>query len=203
MLFCKTYGNVLPRQPDHYTTSLTLKVTSLLICSFRFRHKSNTCSFKCSVTSWQLFRLGCLIFFWHGSPQNMHLLLLLKGLSWLGVFCFGYTRIADNFCVVLFSYNSNEVVLVSLDVSPNQYGWTFYKTSLDFPTPFSHSAMNLLHFLWYMANHTCIYNKWLRGCTPTVAKKSKWNYISQICKNWHLNQCTMKVVYLITSCIWN
>ena len=29
-----------------------------------------------------------------------------------GFFCSGYTRIADNFCVVLFSYNSHKVVLV-------------------------------------------------------------------------------------------
>ena len=54
--------------------NLTLKATPLLIWSFCFWHESNTYSFKCDVvTSWQLFRLGCLIYFWYGPQENMHL----------------------------------------------------------------------------------------------------------------------------------
>ena len=45
----------------------------------------------------------------------------------MDVFCFDYKRIADIFYVVLFSCNSHKVVLVSLDVSPNQYGELFKK----------------------------------------------------------------------------
>ena len=123
---------------------------------------------------------------------------LVKGVSWLGVFCFGSTDITDNSYVVLFSYNSHEVVLVSLDVSPYQYGWTFYKTSLDFPNLSSHPAIDLLYFPLIYGKTHCIYIDCFIRCTPKVLKKSKWKYISQILKNWHLNQCTMKVVSLVT-----
>ena len=36
---------------------------------------------------------------------------------------------------------------------------------------------------WYMANNTCIYIDWFRGCTSKVVNKSKWKYISQIFQN--------------------
>ena len=71
MLFCKTYGNVLPRQLDRYTTSL-LKLLLCLFGHFAFDMKV-TRAFQ-SNTSWQLFWLGCLIFFSHGPPQNVYLL---------------------------------------------------------------------------------------------------------------------------------
>ena len=132
MLFCQTYGNVLARKPDHYATSLL----KLLLCLF------GHLAFDMKAT---LFLPNVMLLLW-GNYFGCFFL-LSKGLSWLCVFCFGYTRIADNFCVVLFFYNSHKVVLASLDVPPNQFGWTIYKTSLDFPNPSSHSAMDLLHFL--------------------------------------------------------
>ena len=131
--------------------------------------------------------------------------LLVKGLSLLCIFCFGYTHIAENVCVALFSYNYNEVVLVSLHVLPrslvvsdlrsetkgsrfecykkknkkkkkkkkNLYVSIFYKTSVDFPNPFSDYALDLLYFpLIYVKQHMYLYQlvDWLRRCTPKVVK---------------------------------
>ena len=61
----------------------------------------------CNYFSSQLFPYMSAIFY-------VLFFLLVKGLSLLSVFCFGYTSIADNFCVVLVSYYSHAIVLVSL-----------------------------------------------------------------------------------------